>query len=146
MNFANHPFSPRKPYLGVARTHYSEDVANSFGAGPGDAAGADQDRKTFWASLAEAKGYRLPPSDEARAALFRSAIRAELGPAANFVKIAVHEGVLVLSGRVNSAEARKRALDCLEDLDGLSLIRNEIEVRRNLLSLARAPHQERKSA
>ena len=75
-------------------------------------------------------GAAKPPrsEEEMRQAVNR-ALEGERELAGTNIQVEVHDGVILLRGRVQNARMRALAEDCLDEISYVHVIRNEIEVR-----------------
>lgn len=72
---------------------------------------------------------RAPRSEEEMRASVRQALANERDLAEAEIQTEVHDGVILLRGRVQNARMRALAEDCLDEISYVHVIRNEIEVR-----------------
>jgi hypothetical protein len=76
-----------------------------------------------------ASAGRAPRSEEEMREAVNRALMSERELAGANIQVEVHDGVILLRGRVQNARMRALAEDCLDEISYVHVIRNEIEVR-----------------
>jgi hypothetical protein len=72
---------------------------------------------------------RPPRTEEEMREAVNRALAGERELAGTNLQVEVHDGVILLRGRVQNARMRALAEDCLDEISYVHVIRNEIEVR-----------------
>ena len=73
--------------------------------------------------------FSMPRTEDEMRQAVRRALDSQRDLDARHIQVEMHDGVILLRGRVTSARMRALAEDALDDFLGVHVIRNEIEVR-----------------
>ncbi len=78
---------------------------------------------------ANGKQYVIPRTEDEMKRDVAAALESEPNLDSRDIQIEVHDGIIILRGRVSHARMRSIAEDCLDQFSEVHVIRNEIEVR-----------------
>jgi hyperosmotically inducible periplasmic protein len=84
-------------------------------------------------------GCHRGPTDEALTQAVRAKINADAGLATQAISVAAHDGVVTLTGNVNSDPNRGRAEEIAKGVDGVKSVTNRLTVRPPLVNATPPP-------